>query len=217
MITFIRALVTLLAYSALSLSASAQQADRDLRSPTAFIYQDFQPTRINLKDRRFTRVEANIFLKNGRLIYRHKGKVLEASTDNIVSIVFADSIRYIPIGLQVARVVTERDTNAILCITTIDQKRLKSETTGGDNLPYFELEDLGLFIETDGSKSASREYPIKHNYYIKHGEVIFPANQTQFRRHLNPSLKEAFRLLMHEKYWSWGDEPSLIMLLDYLN
>lgn len=195
---------------------TAQQSDRNLRHATALVYKEFQPARIDLKDRRFTRVEANVFLKNGRLVYLQKGKTLEANTDNIVSIRFADSTLYLPVGRQVARVLAERDTNAILCVTTIDQVRLRAETTGGENLPYFEIEELGVFVETDGSKNASREYPIKHTFYIKHGADIFPANETAFRRHLNPELKEPFRLLMHEKYWSWQDAASLHLLLDYL-
>lgn len=213
-----RILSTLVVLLTLSLlPAIAQQSDRNLRHATAFAYKDFQPARINLKDRRFTRVEANVFLKNGRLIYRQNGKVLEAQTDNIANIVFADSSLYLPVGKQVAQVVAIRDTNAILRITTIDQHRLRAETTGGENLPYFEIEELGVFVETDGSKEASREYPIKHTFYIKHGDAIFPANETAFRKHLNPELKEPFRLLMHEKYWSWQHVPSLQILLDYLN
>ncbi len=199
-----------------SLSTMAQQSLEDKRSATPFFYKDFKPAKIILKDNRFVRVDANIFLKNGRLIFKDKGKVLESTADNILQVEF-DSAVFMLKDKQMLEVVAKKGANRLLRLVTIDQQKLKDETTGGDNLPFFELADLNVFIELDGDKQENaRLYPLTTSYYFHTPKGYIDANQTQFKKHLRPELKEKFRDLMFNKYWSWKDAQSLTLLLDFI-
>ena len=198
-------------------TAVAQQGMVDKRSQTAFEWPEFRSARIYLADLRFVRTEANVFLKNSTLCYMDKDRVMELNLGNVLSIDF-DSVQYLPLqGKQVARVVAVKDGRKLLRLRTIDLDKLRSETQGGDNLPFFEIEDLNVFMEIDGDKEANvKQYPLRDRYYYMSGDKLIEANETKFKKHLKPELREKFRETMLNKYWSWSDEHSLTLLLDFI-
>ena len=45
---------------------------------------------------------------------------------------------------------------------------------------------------------------------------MIPANESSFKKILKPEQRQPFKVLMQNHFWSWKDEESLKMLLDFL-
>lgn len=184
--------------------------------PLAF--STFRPAKIlQTFGRSVTTNEANIFLKNSTLVFKENGKVKQAYMKNIIGAVFDDSIRYVTLDSIMGRLVSQRGRNKLVCVTTIDMDRYKSLTTGGENLPFFQIEELNLFLDIDGDKRPeSKGLPLKYTYYFIVNGTIYPANEKTIKKLVRPEMKAAFKHLMYDKFWSWKDAASLTQLFVYL-
>ena len=58
--------------------------------------------------------------------------------------------------------------------------------------------------------------PLCDTYYFSVKGRIIRANETEFKKVMDPGQKQAFKVLMGNRFWSWKDEESLKMLLDFL-
>ena len=45
---------------------------------------------------------------------------------------------------------------------------------------------------------------------------IVPANESDFKKSMDPAKEAQFKELMKDRFWSWRDPKSLQMLLDFL-
>lgn len=200
-------------------SAMAQQSQELRRSKSALYFPEFKDAKILQPFGRFIKAKANILLKNGALCYMEDGKIMQAYTQNILGVEF-DSIKFMKVDEeQMGRVVASKGYNHLLCVTKADMKKYKSETEGGENLPYLDLVDAGGFFEID-SDAQKREYdngiPLQDRYYfyIK-GEIVL-ANETKMKKYIRPEMKKAYKNLMADRWWSWYDPDCLKQLLPYL-
>ena len=142
----------------------------------------------------------------------------EAYVQNVLGVEF-DSVKYMKLrdSNQMGLVVAQKGYNYLLCVTTIDDKKLKDETEGGTNLPFFEITDAGAFFEIDGQAFTFKQgYPLKDKYYFSIKGELIPANETAFKKYVRPEMKKAFKNLMADHFWSWKDAKSLTQLFTYL-
>lgn len=199
------------------LSAAAQQQKADDRSHNIFVFPEFKEAKVLQPFGRSTTTQANIFLKNGALCFMQDGKVMQAFTDRILGVEF-DSVQYRKVdNTKMGRVIAQKGYNYLLCVTTIDMKKLKAETTGGDNMQFLDIPDAGAFFELDGGAfEFDKGYPLTHKYYFCVGGRVFVANETNFKKYVKPDMMKAFKRLMNDRFWSWGDPASLTQLFTYL-
>ncbi len=212
-----RKLLCLLLLLAAAVPASAQQQTADKRSHQLFVFKEFKDAKVLQPFGRSTTAKANIFYKNGALCFMQDGKIMQAYTNNVLGVEF-DSLQYKKVDdTCMGLVVASKGYNYLLRVTTIDMKQYKAETEGGDNLPFFEIPDIGAFVEIDGeSFEYDKGYPLDDKYYFSIQGQIIPANETQFKKFVRPEMKEAFKNLMNDRLWSWRDESSLKQLFNYL-
>ena len=203
----------------ISATSVAQQHKFLRRSPTPMAFEHFREAKVIQPFGRFVKAKANIFLKNGGLLFVQNDTVMQADLSRILAVRF-DSVQYMKVNdSQLGAVVMQQGYNYLLRVTTIDMDKYRSEHGGGEDLPYLDMNEMGMFLEID-SDSQRREgddgYPLQDKYYFSINGQIIPANETQFKKFVAPDKKRAFKVLMNDKYWSWGDEPSLCQLFDYL-
>lgn len=197
----------------------AQQQRELRRSTSPLFFPEFKEAKVMQPFGRFIKVKGNILLKNGAFCYMENDKVMQAQASNILGVKF-DSVEFKKIDeTQMGRVVSAKGYNSLLCVTTVDMDKFNAENGGGENLNFFEIADIGPFIQID-SEGQQREYdkgfPLKDKYYFYIKGTIIPANETQFKKHVRPEMKRAFKNLMADRWWSWKDEESLKQLLQYL-
>ena len=122
------------------------------------------------------------------------------------------------------RVVACQGYNYLLCVTTVNMNLLKEETYSSNSAGFFDLDipsasgvNVNTFFELDRDKRDSDVgYPLQDKYYFWLSGKEVPANETQVKKYVRPEMKEAFRTLMADRFWSWSDEKSLKQLLMYL-
>lgn len=206
-------LLTLTAF----LPLAAQQQQGDPRSHSIFAFKDFKDAKIIQPFNRFTTAKANIFLKNSSLCFMKDDKIMEAFVQNVLGVKF-DSIEYVKLdNNQMGRVLAQKGYNYLVAVTTINQKKLREETTGGDNMPFLEIPDAGAFFEIDGQAfEFDKGYPLTTRYYFKIMGKVVPAMESAFKPYVRPEMMSAFKRLMNDKFWSWNDPASLQQLFTYL-
>lgn len=206
----------------LCLPLAAQQQVADLRTHNIFAFDGFRDAKVIQPFGRHTTAKANILLKKGTLCFMENDTIKEAYLQNVLSVEFnagTDSlIRYMKVDdKRMGRVLASKGYNFLLCVTSINEKKLKDETVGGDNLPYFEAPDVGFFTVIDGDAfEYDKGYPLSNRYYFNLQGTIIVANETNFKKFVRPEMKTAFKNLMNDKYWSWNDPASLAQLFTYL-
>lgn len=209
----------LVLFVAIACTLHAQQQQELRRSTSPLYFKEFKEAKVLQPFGRFIKVKGNILLKNGAFVYAEGDKVMQAATGNILGVKF-DSVEFKKIDeTKMGRIVASKGYNHLLCVTTIDMKKFNAENGGGEDLPFFEIADMGPLIQID-SDSQKREYdkgfPLQDEYYFFVKGTIVRANESQFKKHVRPELKRAFKQLMGDRWWSWNDEASLKQLLPYL-
>ena len=212
-------LLPLLIMLACCTSAMAQQVQELRRSQSALYFKDFKDAKILQPFGRSVKAKVNFMLKNGALCYIEDGKILQAYTSNILGVEI-DSLKFLKVDEeQMGRIIASKGYNHLLCVTKADMKKYKSETEGGENLPFLELVDTGSFFEID-SDAMNREYdkgiPLEDVYYFYIKGTVIPAAESKFKKFVRPEMKKAFKNLMGDRWWSWKDPENLKQLLPYL-
>lgn len=202
-----------------ALPASAQQALVTKRSQTPLLYPEFREAKILQPFGRFVTTKANIFLKDGSLVYLDDktGKVMRAYVSNIIGVNFGDSVRYLKVDSVMARVVAEKNYNYLLCNTHVNMSLYREETDGTRGMDFFDMPDSGVFLNLDSQKrNDDNGIPLTDTYYFSIKGTIIKANESEFKKFVSKDQMQAFKVLKENRFWSWKDAESLKMLLDFL-
>ena len=212
---FVILLLTLLS----ALPASAQQALVMKRSQTPLLYPEFREAKILQPFGRIVTAKANIFLKDGSLVYLDDktGKVMRAYVSNIIGVNFGDSVRYLKVDSVMARVVAEKNYNYLLCNTHVNMSLYREETDGTRGMDFFDMPDSGVFLNLDSQKrNDDNGIPLTDTYYFSIKGTVIKANESEFKKFVSKDQMQAFKVLKENRFWSWKDAESLKMLLDFL-
>ncbi len=199
------------------LGLQAQQAQERRRCKTGFLLPEFSDAKIMQSFGRYVKAKANILIKGAALCYMEDGKVMKAKTDGIFGVNFGDTLRYVKVNGAMARVVAQKKYHQLLCVTQLDENLYREERLGTSDMSYFDASDLNIFMQLDGLENeAEKGVPLCDTYYLSVKGRIIRANETEFKKVMDPGQKQAFKVLMGNRFWSWKDEESLKMLLDFL-
>ena len=212
-------IITSILFCGTLLPTFAQQAQELLRSTSPFYFEEFKDAKVMQPFGRFIKTKGNIFYKDGSFLYMENGKAMKADTKNILGVVI-DSVEFKKVDdVQMGRVVAQQGYNYLLCVRTVDMRKYSSEVNGEENLPYLDMNEIGMFLEIDG-ESQTREYdkgfPLQDKYYFSIKGEIIPANESKFKKFVKPEMKDAFKRLMNDHLWSWKDPASLAQLFVFL-
>ena len=58
-------------------------------------------------------------------------------------------------------------------------------------------------------------YPLKQEYYFMLKGRVVEARERRIKKEVLPEMKEAFKNLMNDRWWSWKDPASLSKLFIY--
>ena len=207
----------LIALLALGHTARAQQVQELRRSRSIFLFPEFQDAKIKQSFGRYAKAKANIYLKDGSLMYMEGDKIMRAYTKNIFGVTFGDTLEFVKVDSVMARVVARDGYNALLCLTTVNMARYCEEESGGSDLDYFQLENFNVFMTlNEDRRDDDLGIPLQDKYFFSAKGFVFPANETAFKKAISKEQQQPFKVLMENRFWSWKDPESLKMLLDFL-
>lgn len=201
-----------------SICLHAQQVQEEVRVQRIFAYPEFKQAVIHQTFNRKTTAEANLYLKDASLVYKDPatGKIMKAYVDKIIGVDF-DTVKYMKVDQSMARVVAQKGLNFLLCKTTVNMTKYREEEAGGKGMDYFDMPDDGVFMDFSNENSNdTKGIPLMNTYYFNVGGTVIPANEQTFKKFVGKEQKQAFKVLMGNRFWSWKDEESLKMLFDFL-
>lgn len=194
----------------------AQQIQVRRFSKGVLAFDKFKDASITFAFLRHGKAKANIFLKDASLVYRSDTVLMKADLSNVLRVDF-DTVSYQRVKDQMGRVLAEKNGHSLVAVTTIDFDYYGGDKQRGNNLPYFEMPDLNIFLEVNGDfRDDAKGYPLKDVFYFITNGTPFPATEREFKRHLREDKRLDFKELMKDRFWSWKDSESLKILLDFL-
>ena len=181
------------------------------------VYETFQPARVTLTTGSVNfQKEANVFLKNGKLLFKKGNTNMEADMRQIASVEFSDKF-YVCIDEMLATVIDTVGKNRILCTTLIDlvayenQKvndRMISNVTMGGN--YVDASSAGV-IDSDYL------YPLVNKYFFEINGKIMEAHERVIKRMLPKEKRSRFEFLMKTPDFTLADKECLHQVLELFN
>lgn len=206
-----RIILLLFAICFACLGANAQQQQQERRVKSLYLYPEFKEATVLQTFGRKLKAKANIFLEDGSLVYidEKDGKTKRAYLDNILGVVFDDSVRYMKVDSVMGRVVAQKGYNYLLCNTHVNQKRMQEEFETNQT-----LEMAGIINRA--KRDDEQGYLLTDTYYFQIGTEVIKANESKFKHFVSKDQQQAFKVLMANRFWSWRDPESLEMLLDFL-
>lgn len=195
----------------------AQQNQQQRRSRSIFAFPEFRVGNVRQSFGRIAKDTVNIYLKDASLVYKKDGKIMRAYVKGIYGVDFGDSLHYVKVDSAMARVVAQKGYNYLLCKTTVNMAKFREEESGGTGLDFFEMSDFKYFAELNQDKrDEDIGLPLQDRYYFSVKGMIIRANENEFKKMIGKDQKQAFKVLMANRFWSWKDPESLKMLLDFL-
>lgn len=194
----------LLCCLACTLELSAQKFAGMINRTT--VYETYQPARITLTTGRvIMQKEANVFLKNARLLFK-KGRLdMEANMAQIRAVEFADK-SYVRLDTMLAVVTDTLGNNRVLCTTTIDLAAFTNREINDRIISNFEIgtEQVSM-ASLDMVALEDKEYPLVNNYYFEVNGKILEANERTITRHLNRSKRSRLEFYLQMPDFDWGN------------
>ena len=213
-------LTTIILLLLLPYFAFAQQARKQERSATPFANATFKRAKILQPFGKFVWADTNIYLKDASLCFMDNDTIKKAYVEKVVAVQF-DSATYRKVEKdQMGLVIAEKNYNCLVRVRTIDMKQYTEETNGTQNAAYLEFDGIGRmessFIDLNNAPFLEEGFPVKDKYYfIVKGKCVV-ANESHIEREISKKHMDDFKTLMRDRWWSWRDEESLKMLLEYL-
>lgn len=186
-------------------------------SASTMVFGKFSPAEILMEDGRVIKTpSANVFMKNGSLVYKHGLTTMQASMRLVKQVRIADRL-YLRTDTALAYVVDSVGKGVILCKTLIDadgyQRNmansvdLTSLSLGGDQVSMTTLE---RYTDSD------ERYPLVNYYYLKYGSKLVLFEERALKRALSRDREREMLTLMQLPDFSWDNVKYMKKILELL-
>lgn len=176
------------------------------------IYSSFRPAEIVMADGRHIREpQANIFMKNGALIFRRGSISLKAKMSDIVSADFGDD-HYIKVDSLLAQVLDTVGQAKLIAVQLIDIDSYRSNVINARKITNI---DLGEQISTTALDDPETEnaFPVVcHYYYLIDGKT-FRCHERVIKKMLDKEQFRRVRTFMDMPDFTWGSRDYLVRIL----
>ena len=174
------------------------------RSRFSTFYELFKPGIVHLSNGKATRhPQLNIFLRNGRLLFRKGTTIMQADMETIRRVDFPDAV-FVRVDSAMAEVVDTVGSYRLLRTTLIDMESYRKQL----------VKDLIGFTALDPSSEEALLYPLVNYYYFDLGKEIIRVHERAVSRALPKEKRRIMRTIMTEAGFSWSNPEYLVRLLE---
>lgn len=176
-------------------------------SQTVMLYKDFQSALIELSNGSVIKEKyANIFLKNGKLLYKNTNNVtMQADMRNIKSVKFADR-EYIRIDTLLAYVVDTVESNRLLCATLIDIDSYNAKLKNSQLLTKLDLSSS--YVNTISLENTLNEedksYPLINYFFFEIENNIINVHERDIKKFLPKEKQRIFKTIINTPQFDFG-------------
>ena len=177
------------------------------------VFETFRPAIITLNDGKLLKQnEANIFLKNSSLVYKHGRLNMEADVDQVESVNFGDC-EYVRVDSVLARVVDTLNNDKLLCVSLIDVDAYRTQLLNNRQITNLELREFVNVNGSDASPEVQSNYPLRNTFYYDIDGKIIKVHERNLKKYINDKNSRLYKTLLQSPDFSWEDPTSLIKLL----
>lgn len=196
------------------MSAGVVAQDFTGYSTRTTVYEKYQPARITLTTGKvIMQKEANVFLKNGRLLFKNGKFDMEANMIQIESVDFHDK-SYVCIDTILAVVLDTVGTNRILCTTTIDLEAFSNQKINDRVISNFQMGDTYISASSVEAPDQDNLYPLVNTYYLEIDGKIIKSHERTIKRMIPKKQRDRLDFYMMMPDFSWSDKKSLRQVLE---
>ena len=181
------------------------------------LYETYQPADVTLYSGKVIhQKQANIFLRNGRLLYKNGIHDMEANMKQIKAVKFADKY-FVSIDTTLALVVDTIADRQILCTTFIDLEAYSNLKKNERIISNFHMEWDMVSAASIELPNEDFQYPLMNSYYVRINEELVPIQERPLRRLLPKNKRSRFDFLLKQPDFNWTDRNSLQLILVLFN
>ncbi|MBQ8867243.1 MAG: hypothetical protein IJ013_05945 [Bacteroidaceae bacterium] len=178
------------------------------------VYATYQPARVTLVTGKVVmQKEANVFLKNGRLLFKKDKFDMEADMRQIKSVEFKDRT-YVRIDTILATVVDTVGANRIFCTTTIDVEAFNKQRLNDRIISDFQMNDQLVSAASVDPSDEDNLYPLVNTYFLEIDGKVVKAHERVLMRMLPKAKRGRLEFYMQMPDFSWSDKNSLRQVLE---
>lgn len=178
------------------------------------VYEKYQPAKITLASGKvILQKQANIFLKNGRLLFKNGNMDMEANIMQIKSVEFHDKF-YVRMDTILAIVVDTVKNNRILCTTTIDMEAYSKQRLNDRVISNFQMNDQFVNATSVEAPDEDYKYPLVNHFFLEINGKVVRNHERIIRRMLPKAKRDRLDFYMKQPKFSWTDRKSLRQVLE---
>lgn len=199
-----------------SICGASAQTDAGLSAWTT-LYEKYQPAKITMQDGKvINQKQANVFLKNGRLLFKRGMFDMEANMSQIVSVEFADRF-FVRVDTMLATIIDTIGNNKILCTTKIDLNAYKSKAINDRILTNLTLGEQVSTTTVDLAAEDELKYPLFNTYYFEINGKIVNVHERTLNRMLDKEKRRMLKSYIMQPDFDWGNREYLHKILMLFN
>lgn len=178
------------------------------------LYETYQPARITLSSGKvIMQKEANVFLKNARLLFKNGRHDMMANMAQIQSVEFADKF-YVRMDTMLAEILDTVGHNRILCTTTIDLVAYNNQKINDRVISDFQIGTDQVSATSIDTSPLNELYPLVKEYYFEIDGKIVKLHERTLRRMLPKEKRSRFDFYLQLPGFGWNDAASLRKVLE---
>ncbi len=203
--------ICVLLIEAMFFSVVAYPQEAVFKSQRTTVYPQFIPATITLESGKTVKERsANVFMKNGALLYKRNGFNMQADMDLIKRVDFVDRT-YLKVDTMLAYMVDTIGNNKLLCATLIDLEAYKTNLLNNRQITNLELGSQVNISTMD--LSDTNEYPLTNIYYYEINGKIIKVHERSIMQSIPKNKRRELNTILQSADFSWVDRNSLMRLL----
>lgn len=183
------------------------------RSDVITVFKEYQPAVITLKSGNLNHQrQANVFLKNGGLLYKSGQNIMEANMDQVMSVKFGER-QFIKHGSHLVEVVYSLPNgNKIVLERSINIDGFKREILNNSTITNIDMGDLLGVTRVDNGETFS--FPVDNVYYFKLGDKFVTCGEREVKHAAGKKRMEAYEAVVNAYGFRWNNLDNLKSLLE---
>lgn len=182
-------------------------------SATTTLYKDYQPAKITMAGGKvINQKKANVFLKNGRLLFKRGMFDMEANMSQIERVDFADR-SFIRLDTMLVTVIDTIGENQILRATTIDMAAYNAKAINDRVVTNLSLGEQVSMTTIDLAPEDENKYPLINTYFFVIDGKTVEVHERTIARMLDKDKRRMLKTYMQMPDFDWGDVGYLQKIL----
>ncbi len=215
-----KCIVVAIALAISFIGASAQPQGE--KSKSLLFFDNYKPAKVILTSGKvLNQKHANVFLKNGHLLYMRGNTAMQANSKQLRAVAFEDMYFWrvdSVLAYVVDKIVVDSlKEDFLLCSPLLDMESYRNQVINSQHLTNLSLGDNIGMTSLDATEEDRVELPIRRHYYFRVNGIYIKVHERDIKRAVSKETFRRIRGLMNLPDFSWSDEKMLMDILKLIS